>query len=101
MKIASADGEINQISRKSVHWQGKVDFHEMFNLCLEHGDNIIIGFIGGIQAFSGCTISKLLSRRFKWDYKKNMMGKQKANWLSGSTVIEILRQHHGYPSTRQ
>jgi hypothetical protein len=101
MKSASADGEINQISRKSVHWQGKVDFHEMFNLCLEHGDNIIIGFIGGIQAFTRSTFSNLLSRRFKWDYAKNMTGKMMINWLSGSTVIELLRHHHGYPSTRQ
>jgi arginine/ornithine N-succinyltransferase beta subunit len=101
MKSATADGEINPIAKKSAYWQGTVDFHEMFNLCLEHGDNIIVGFTGGINAFASSPFLELQSRRFfRWDYAKNTMGKKKADWLSGSMVIELLRQHHGYPNNQ-
>lgn len=99
-KSATTYGEIKPNTRSSASWQEPVNFNEMYNLCLQHRDNIIVGFAGGIQAFTSSTFSNLLSRRFKWDYAKNMTGKMMANWLSGSTVIEILRQHHGYPSTR-
>ncbi|PKO09057.1 MAG: hypothetical protein CVU40_12675 [Chloroflexi bacterium HGW-Chloroflexi-2] len=102
MKSATSDVEISPITKKSVHWQGTVDFHEMFNLCLEHGDNIIVGFTGGIERFSSSTFTEIQLRRFyRWDFAKNLTGKKKADWLAGSTIIEILRQHHGYPSTRQ
>lgn len=98
MKSESADVEINPMGRKSVNWQGTVDFYEMFNLCLQHGDKIVVGFIGGSEGFARSTLTELQSRRhFKWDYVKNMAGKTKANWLSGTTVIELLRQNHGYP----
>lgn len=99
---SSFDVEYIPNTRKSPYWQGTVDFHEMFNLCLQHGDIIIVGFTGGIQAFARSTLSELQSRRFfRWDYAENMMGeKKKVDWLSGSTVIEILRQNHGYPHNR-
>ena len=102
MKSTTADVEIIPITRKSVHWQSTVNFQEMFNLCLEHGDHIIVGFTGGIERFSRSKFTEIQLRRFfRWDYANNMMGKKKADWLSGSTVIELLRQHHGYPPTRQ
>lgn len=99
---ASEDVEINPATRKSAYWQGTVDFHEMYNLCLQHGDNIIVGFTGGINAFASSQFSELQSRRFfRWDYAKNSLGKKKGDWLSGSTVIDILRQHHGYPHKQE
>jgi len=100
-KGASTNVEINPIPKKSKHWQGTVDFYKMFDLCLEHGDNIIVGFTGGIERFSRSTFTEIQLRRFfRWDYAKNIMGKKKADWLSGSTVIELLRQHHGYPQNQ-
>ena len=98
---ASTNGEIHPITRNSASWQETLNFNDMFNLCLQNGDNIIVGFAGGIQAFTRSTISNLLSRRFKWDYAQNMKGKMYANWLSGSTVLDILREHHEYPPTYQ
>lgn len=91
--------EKNSMGRKSVNWQGTLDFRHMFNLCLQQEDNIVVGFMGGSEAFARSTLAELQSRLYyKWDYAKNMAGKKNANWLFGKAIIHLLRQYHGYPN---
>jgi len=84
--------------RTSPYWEGTVKFPEMFELCVEHGDNILIGFTGGVEAFAGSTLSALETRSFyRWDYAYITDGKNLPDWLPGGTVIELLRRYQNYP----
>ena len=71
----------------------------MIDLCLKHGDDVLIGFTGGKEEFTRKTLSELQKRSFyKWDFAKNTAGKKLADWLPGSMVIAMLKTHHGYLS---
>ena len=84
-------------SSQSKRWQGTLKFDGMVDLCLKHGNDIIIGFTGGKDEFTRCKLTDLKNRsHYKWDYAKNMGGKKYSDWLAGSTVIEILKQNHKY-----
>lgn len=90
--------EINHPQRTSPYWEGTVKFPEMFELCIEHGDNILIGFTGGVEAFASSTLSALQTRSFyRWDYAHITDGKNLSDWLPGGTVIELLKDHHHFP----
>ena len=69
----------------------------MVDLCLKHGNDILIGFTGGKSEFTRKTHSDLQKRpSYKWDYAKNTAGKKLADWLPGEAVIEMLKNHHHY-----
>jgi hypothetical protein len=88
--------------KHSSHWQATLNFNGMFDLCNQHGDDIIIGFTGGKLAFIRKTLLELQKRpSYKWDYAKNTSGKKQSDWLPGETVIEILKNNHGYQGNRR
>lgn len=78
-------------------WQGTLKFDAMVKLCLNKGDEIVVGFTGGREKFANSHLSELKNRsHYKWDYSTNMSGKKRLDWLPGSTVIEVLRKHQNY-----
>lgn len=101
MEEAVLDQETDQAlesnTRTAKFWQGVAKFPEMMQLCQKHGENIIIGFTGGIEAFKKSTLQELIARRFyRWDYTVNDKNKNKADWISGATVLDLINNHHGY-----
>lgn len=81
----------------SPKWQ-TLGFQEMFDLCVERGDEVIIGFMGGKDSLSRTSLADLKKRRaYKWDLAQDLAGKKRSHWLLGSEVLEILHSHHGYP----
>jgi len=88
-------------SNRSGNWQGTLNFYEMYKLCEEQRDDIIIGFLGGKEAFSNCGLDALKIRpSYKWDYAKNITGKKQSNWLTGTMVIKLLEHFYGYTSNK-
>jgi hypothetical protein len=91
--------QLNPEPKRASYWEGTLNFGGMFDLCLKHGDDILIGFIGGKEEFTRKTLSELQKRpSYKWDFAKNTAGKKLADWLPGSTVIAMLKTHHRYSS---
>jgi len=89
----------NPAPKRASNWEGTLEFDGMFNLCQKHGDDILIGFTGGREEFTKKTLSELQKRSsYKWDFAKNTTGKKLANWLPGTSVIEMLKTHHRYSS---
>lgn len=83
----------------SRKWQGTLKFDGMVKLCLERGNEIVIGFTGGKEKFSRSNLGKLQNRsHYKWDYKKNLAGKKRSDWLSGASVVEMLKRYHNLRS---
>ncbi len=81
------------ISPRRTNWAGTAKFDEMVALCKEHGDDIVIGFTGGWNAFANTPIEKLRSRsHYKWDYNRNMGKKKRSDWLRGKTVLQVLER---------
>jgi len=82
-------------------WQGTLKFDGMVRLCLDRGNEIVIGFTGGKEKFSRSTLGELQNRsHYKWDYSKNMAGKKRSDWLSGASVIEMLKRYHNLGSIK-
>lgn len=95
-KISNVNETRTRIARsRQKKWQGTFKFDEMVDFCREHGDEIVIGFTGGRVEFANSTLSYLKNRsHYKWDYSNNMGGKNRSDWLLGSTVISILMKRH-------
>lgn len=84
----------NRLSKPKMvqkNWQGTLKFADMVKLCMERGNDIQIGFTGGRDEFSRRSLAELQKRgSYKWDYTKNWK-KNQADWLTGTTVIELLK----------
>jgi hypothetical protein len=79
------------------NYEAKVNFTTMIELCHKHGDAIIIGFSGGVSEFLSRSNSSLLQRMYKWDWVSSGTGyKDLKNWISGSNLLEIIRQKFGF-----
>jgi hypothetical protein len=84
--------------KRRANWQGTLSFRAMFDLCLQRGDEVVIGFTGGKEAFIGKRLFELQNRpSYKWDLAENMARKKRSDWLLGTEVIKILKSNHGYP----
>ena len=69
----------------------------MVQFCLDQGDNILIEFTGGKEAFARSSILGLKMRLlYKWDYAENQTGKDLSNWLPGTLIIDMLKNVYGY-----
>ncbi|MFU8827322.1 MAG: hypothetical protein ACNA70_07505 [Brevefilum sp.] len=100
-KIARSEGTGQTPARKptkrSVNWSGTAKFPGMVALCQQHGDDILIGFTGGRTAFVNTPLVDLQNRpHYKWDYASSTAKRTHTDWLAGGTVLELLRQYHGY-----
>lgn len=84
--------------RNSPYWEGTVKFHEMYDLCLKYGNEIIVGFTGGVEELKTCSFSYLETRSFyRWDYAEITEGKKTSDWIHGGLIVELLDQYHNYP----
>lgn len=97
-RIADSELVSNQKREaRSDNWAGTAKFNEMVKLCQQQGDTILIGFTGGRIAFANTTLDELKTRLFyRWDYANSTAKRNQVNWLTGGTVLELLRKHHGY-----
>jgi hypothetical protein len=94
-KAASAPVPMPQ---RQANWQGTLNFPAMFDLCRQRGDEVVIGFTGGKEAFIGKRLFELQNRpSYKWDLAENMARKKWSDWLLGTEVIKMLKSNHGYP----
>jgi hypothetical protein len=99
--IISKNQNTKTTSSQSKRWQGTLKFDAMVELCQTQGDEVVIGFTGGKEKFANSTLSELKNRsHYKWDYSTNMSGKNRSDWLSGSTVLGLLINHQKYPIKR-
>jgi hypothetical protein len=91
--------QLNPVPKRAKYWEGTLNFDGMVNLCQKYGNDILIGFTGGREAFTRKTLSELQKRSsYKWDFAKNKTGKKLADWLPGAFVIAMLKTHHRYSS---
>jgi len=75
------------------NYSGKTDLHGIISLIAEHGDDLFIGFTGGINALRNTPRTKLENRPFKYDFAKNSVGKKnRSNWLRGSEFMMVLKE---------
>jgi hypothetical protein len=84
-------------TKTGVKWQGTLKFTDMLALCVRQGDEVLIGFTGGREAFLAKSLNELRARpSYKWDYADNLAGKKRADWLYGADAVHMLRDHHRY-----
>ena len=77
----------------SPRWQGTLKFNDMVGFCREHGDDVIIGFTGGVNRFRNTPMDELKNRsHYKWDYASNLAGKNRSDWINGLTVVKLINQ---------
>lgn len=94
---STAEKKVKASQKNQLSWQGTLKFHEMVQFCLDQGDNILIEFTGGKEAFSRSSILGLKMRLlYKWDYAENQAGKNLSNWLPGTLIIDMLKDVYGY-----
>jgi hypothetical protein len=97
---AARQEQIHQVrvvkkATRSVNWSGTCKFHEMVRLCQEHGDDILIGFTGGKAAFGNASVEALKNRpHYKWDWASRPAKRNRADWLLGRTVLDLLKRYH-------
>ncbi len=82
---------------RTVNWSGTCKFHEMVQLCQEHGDDILIGFTGGKTVFTSASLEALRERgHYKWDWANSPAKRTTADWLPGGTVLDLLKRFHQF-----
>lgn len=88
---------LNQSTSKQVrkkNYADKTDFDGIISLCAKHGYNLLIGFSGGKNALINASKTKLQTRRYKYDFRENNIGKKnRRNWLSGDEFIRLLKEY--------
>jgi hypothetical protein len=69
--------------------QGQLNYDQIITKCLDKGDEILVGFEGGVGALKSAEISYLQTRRYKWDNTECGKGTKDArNWIKGSAFLE-------------
>ncbi len=89
-------------SSRQKRWQGTFKFDEMVEFCQEHGSEIIIGFTGGKTQFASTPLSSLKNRsHYKWDYARNIAGKNAIDWISGNQIVSLFEQRNQHQNSSQ
>ena len=74
------------------------DFHSIVELCKKRGDDIIVGFTGGVVALASRDLTSLENRSYKWDNAVRGTGsKVSSNWISGSVFSGIIDKKGAHP----
>ncbi len=65
----------------------------MRQLCAERGDEIVIGFLGGLEKLRATSFAELQAKRsFKWDNSTGGVGtKIPTNWMTGSVFLTEIK----------
>ena len=83
---------INQSKDSKKNYKGKKQLNEILEDCKTQGDELLIGFTGGVPKLKQKTASELTQYLFKWDKKENPIGnKIPKNWIPGSTFLKVIR----------
>lgn len=76
-----------------VNYSSSCSYDQIKELCRKEGNNIRVGFQGGERALIEADYYNLLSRKFKWDYTENSIGKKNLrNWLPGNLFLLRLEE---------
>lgn len=76
-----------------MNFAGKVTFDDIQKLCEHQGDEIVVGFDGGLRALLASDSTLLKQRWFKWDHVNSAhASKDLRNWIRGSEFLRALRQ---------
>lgn len=75
----------------AVNYARRVRWATMVALCRERGDDVVVGFFGGLDALRAAAPEALRTRLFKVDEARGGVGtKVASNWLPGTAVLEVL-----------
>ena len=78
----------------SKNYHDKTNLNGILSLCAKHGDNLLIGFSGGLNAMINTPKSKLDTRMYKYDFVENSTGKKtNSNWINGNEFMRLLREY--------
>ncbi len=73
-------------------YAGTARFSEIEQMCTDRGDEIIVGFLGGLKKLRATGLAELEAKRaFKWDHKGSDSGKIISNWIPGGTFLAEVR----------
>ncbi len=84
----------------SVNYVSKLPFGEIIRKIEDVGDDIIIGFQGGISELWLANLEALRKRKYKWDYREKPIGKKNPeNWILGTNFLSVIKSKmgEGYP----
>ena len=73
-------------------YAGTARFSEIQQMCADRGDDIIVGFLGGLKKLRAASLTEMEDKRaFKWDHKENERGKIGSNWIPGGMFLAEVR----------
>lgn len=84
---------VRNIPSKIRNYKDKADFYEIKELCKTFNMGILIGFTGGKDKLKDTSLKELMTRKFKYDFTKNLQGKKILNnWINGMAFLSIINQ---------
>ncbi len=87
-----------QLEKESVNCGGRVDFDAIMKICYKSGDDVIVGFVGGVKSLASRDLRSLQARQYKWDNLKHRNGsKISGNWISGSKFLRTIGELSAFP----
>lgn len=82
-----------------INFAEKCSFDEILMLCEQHGDDIVVGFMGGVNQLTARDLQSLQVRQYKWDQASGGSGKkERRNWISGGTFYRLMKNKESYES---
>lgn len=90
----------NKTSSNRINFSEKCSFDEIMMLCKQHGNDIIVGFMGGVNQLTSRDFKSLQIRQYKWDQAFGGKGKKNmSNWINGGTFYRLIKNKESYEST--
>ena len=78
------------------NYTGTLSLTGMIRRCEELGDDIIVGYLGGIGELWLTEVEVLRKRIYKWDTVKDPIGKKNLNnWIPGLRFLEVIKSKLG------
>lgn len=78
------------------NFEAKLNCQEVRQLCLDAGDDVVIGFQGGLKALQQTNPTLLLARKYKWDHAVSRSNsKNIRNWIPGSRFLSVVDEMVG------
>ncbi len=73
---------------------GKLSVHDAISTCRTEGDDIVLGYDGGIQKLRKADMNQLKERQFKWDRSTNpIQPKVPQNWIKGTMFLKTIEDY--------
>ena len=78
------------------NYRSKFSFTGILRKCEDEGDQILVGFQGGLSKLWVSDVEHLRKRNYKWDLSSDPIPpKRSENWISGSAFLNTLKQKMG------